>query len=369
MGRFCILFLLLGRLDCSRVLTDNTANDDFESLGKVNVSMETGGFENGYRYRLQNVFSFNYLNNQVWRASTNHVDEPSHLERLTRTLAGDSWRDGQPVQLKNTATEKWLLYDSHAQFGVAFDSNPAGRHLWYAQLVPGLHDVVTLRCAQEGKYLVGVTFSSGDSLMMISHLGHSHPVEKGHWKLIYVAPSPPPPPTPLTVRGYWMPVTDIHSAVTHIHSRTTSRTVTQGSGGAFSVEAQTSVSAGFECVGANVAASVAASVGRDLSTAIEFSHLESESRLQTDKFIPYPEASQNVSGNYDTGSGLHLWQWVFDYFRDDQLQSEGTTFTSSFAQTANPDQIPACLPGYARDPYNGYQDCVTDHYRITPHHV
>lgn len=132
----------------------------------------------------------------------------------------------------------------------------------------------------------------------------------------------------------------------------TDMTNSHGSSESFSSSVSASVSVGFECFGASMSAEVATSVGRDMAQSRDFAESTHESQTESMTF-------ERVDG------GVYLWQWTFAFDTGDGTPVQGSTMTNKFAQTEGRWERPACLPGYARDDISGYQDCVSERYRIT----
>lgn len=159
------------------------------------------------------------------------------------------------------------------------------------------------------------------------------------------------PAVRMLAQARWEPLYTIGSDSTAIQVSTgTTSTEAFGSTESYYSEVSSALSFGFEVLGAfEIGGSVTATEGRQMSRNEEFSRSTSE------------ESSHTHTARPQSG-GTFLWQWVFHYSVDGS--PAGSTSTKSFAQTGHRGQKPACLPGYASDPYTGYQHCVDDNYRI-----
>jgi hypothetical protein len=358
MARFCILALLIGHLHCARIdkVGDDSSND-FASLGEVNASMESAGFQHQHRYLLKSVRSGRYLH---VRSENGRNGDP--LFTVQSTTDGSKWtantrQFGGVVTLTSVRSGNKLhvrSQDTRSGGRVAHVDSTSEGSRWQVERAGNRngHEVVRLRSSRTHDYLHVDSHHQGDR----DHVIHFQSTSSGsEWEVIPVGGgggggSGSAAESRLRAVGRWKGLRRVASGGTDMSVSTgTTQSNTRGSSSSFSSQVSVAVSAGFDCLGAHVDTSVTASVGSDMSRSSEFSTSSSREETVTEHF----EATDGAS---------YLWQWVFDYNRNGQLQ--GTTHTLNFAQTAGAWEPPACLPGYHTDPYEGAQHCARDRFRI-----
>lgn len=360
MARFCILAFLVVHLDCARIHRTNRTSEtlvqvgdgfanDSASLGEVSASMESAGFQNNQRYLLKNVRSGRYLH-----VRSEHGCNGCPLFTVQSTSEGSMWTANTrqfrgKVMLTSVRSGNKLHVQSENQRSgrrVAHYRSTTDGSRWEVEHVrnQGCHEIVRLKSTRAHTYLHVDAHHMSDRDHVIHYNSRSQGSE---WKLerrnggCTVARE-----SPLRARGHWQGLGFITSdgqsvtvGTTQTNSRETSST--------FSSEISVAVSAGFDMLGASVETSVTATVGSSFTRASSSSF--STSRTSVRSFRAQP-------------GGMHLWQWVFDYYRGSRKQGE--TNTEHFAQTAGAWAKPACLPGYSENPHSGATRCHGNQYRI-----
>jgi len=138
-----------------------------------------------------------------------------------------------------------------------------------------------------------------------------------------------------SVRAEWLPLFTLTAA--------TDLTYTVG------VKASASVKTTAKVM-STLNAGISSSLGSELSTEFKKTVENSKEEKMSFKMVP-------------TDGARFAWQWTYLYYEG------GVTTpvkTNELAITAGKWEKPKCLPGYAKDPDNGYQVCISEKYEIKP---